>query len=76
MKGQKAETGQEWVADEMEIDVGGEKVWLWNVMDGLSRYILACHLSWERDGRAAKTVLRKALEAADKPPEAFFYGKV
>ncbi len=76
MKGQKAVVGQEWVADEMVVDVGGEKVWLWNVMDGRSRYILACHLSRERDGNAAKTVLRNALAAADKPPEAFFSDKL
>ena len=76
MKGQKAQIGQEWVADEMVVDVGGEKAWLWNVMDGRSRYVLACHLSRERDGRAAKTVLRKALAAADKPPEAFFSDKL
>ena len=76
MKGQKAQIGQEWVADEMMVDVGGSKAWLWNVMDGRSRYVLACHLSRERDGRAAATVMRKALEAADKPPEAFFSDKL
>ena len=47
MKGQKVVTGDEWVADEMAVDVGGEKVWLWNVMDGKTQYILACHLSKE-----------------------------
>ena len=57
-------------------DVGGEKVWLWNVMDGKTRYILACHLSKERDARAAIATMRKATQAADKPPKYFFSDKL
>ena len=33
MGGHKAKTGGHWVADEMQVDVGGQKMWLWNVMD-------------------------------------------
>ena len=76
MRGQKAIVGGEWVADEMAVDVGGEKVWLWNVVDGRSRYIFACHLSKERDARAAIETLRKATQAADKPPKYFFSDKL
>ena len=72
MANHKATTGDHWVADEMQVDVGGEKAWLWNVMDWRSRYILASHLSRERDAQAAKTVFRKALAAADKPPAYLF----
>ena len=72
----KAETGDHWVADEMMVDVGGQKAWLWNVMDGKTRYILASHLSRERDANAAKTVMRKALAAADKPAENIFTDKL
>ena len=45
-------------------------------MDGKTRYILASHLSRERDANAAKTVIRKALAAADKPTENFFSDKL
>ncbi len=76
MANHKAATGDHWVADEMMVDVGGEKVWLWNVMDGKTRYILASHLSRERDGNAAKTVMRKALAAADKPAKIIFTDKL
>ncbi len=69
LKGHKAQTGKEWVADEMMVDVGGEKMWLWNVMDSETRYILASHLTPRRDANAARVVLRKAAEAAEKPPE-------
>ena len=65
----KAQTGEEWVADEMQLRVGGEKYWNWNVMDAKSRFILASHLSRNRDLKAAETVMEKASEAAAKPPK-------
>ena len=69
MENHKAETSGHWVADEMYVDVGGEKVYHWNVMDRGTRYILASYLSKTRDGRAARAVMRRALAAADRPPE-------
>ena len=69
MKGHKATTGGDWVADELMVDVGGQKMWLWNVMDSETRYILASHLTPRRDANAARVVLRKAALAADKPPK-------
>ena len=69
MKNHKAKTGGHWVADELMVDVGGQKMWLWNVMDAETRYILASHLTPRRDANAARVVLRKAALAADKPPK-------
>ena len=69
MKGQKAKTSGHWVADEMYVKVGGKTAYNWNVMDSETRYILASHLSPTRDGRAARAVIRKAMEAADAPPK-------
>ena len=69
MKDHKATTGGDWVADEMQVDVGGRKAWLWNIMDASTRYILSSHLTPRRDAQAARVVLRKAAAAADKPPK-------
>ena len=69
MADHKAHTSGHWVADEMMVWVGGEKYWNWNVMDADTRYILASHLSKNRDGRAATAVMRKAREAAAEPPK-------
>ena len=69
MKDHKAKTGGQWVADELMVDVGGQKMWLWNVMDAETRYILASHLTPRRDANAARVVFRKAALAADKPPK-------
>ena len=64
----KAQTGDEWVADEMQVTVGGEKYWNWNVMDSKTRFILSSHLSNHRNLRDAETVMEKAAAAADKHP--------
>ena len=76
LKGHKAQTGKEWVADEMMVDVGGQKMWLWNVMDSETRYILASHLTPRRDANAARVVLRKAALVANKPPKTIMTDKL
>ena len=76
MDGHKAKAGRHWVADEMQVDVGGNKVWLWNVMDSKTRYILASHLTPRRDAQAARVVLRKAALAADGPPKSITTDKL
>ena len=43
MKGPKARTGNEWVTDEMVVRVGGQRYWLWNLLDSKTQYILAAH---------------------------------
>ena len=69
MKDYPAQTGAHWVVDEMQLDVGGDSYWNWNVMDSDTRYILASYLSSERDQASAEAVLRKAAAAAANPPE-------
>ena len=69
MKDHPAETSGDWVVDEMAVKVGGANVWNWNVLDRGTRYILASHLSKERNAAQAKKVLRKALAAATEPPK-------
>ena len=64
----KVPVGNTWVADEILLKTGGERLWLWNVMDKDSRYLLATHLTPRRNARAAEIVFRKALAVADRPP--------
>lgn len=71
-----AHTSGKWVADEIQVRVGGEKLWLWNVMDANTRYALAVHLSPNRDRRAAVAVMRKAMAAADAPPRSITTDKL
>lgn len=64
-----AQVGVTWVADEMQVRVGGEKMWNWNVMDEKTRYILASHLSKQRNLKAAETVMEKAATASATEPK-------
>ena len=64
----RVDTGPEWVADEMHVTVGGEKYWLFNVMDSDTRFILAAYLSKERTARAAATTMAMARDRASSSP--------
>ena len=68
MERHPAHTGGRWVVDEMPLDVGGRQYWIWNVMDRSTGYLLASHLTKERDARSALAVLKKAAAAAAEPP--------
>ena len=65
----KIPTGDEWVADEIQVTVGGEKYWLFNVMDADSRFLLSAYLSKERTTRAAQTALAMARERSENAPK-------
>ena len=60
---QVPETSGHWVADEMVLRDGGQRMWNWNVMDKDTRYILVSHLSPYRDEGEAVAVFEKALRA-------------
>ena len=64
----KVNTGPTWVADEMVVNVGGEKMWLFNVMDSDTRFVLAAYLTPERTTRAAQTTLALARERSATHP--------
>ena len=64
----KAQVGDEWVADEMAVRVGGWQFCNWNVMDSKTRYILASHLSRTRTEKAAIETLERAKAAAGREP--------
>ena len=65
----KPKTGDQWVADETVIKVDGGNVWLWNVIDVDSRYMLATHISTTRTTRDAETLFTLAKGRAFKVPK-------
>ena len=64
-----AQVGHTWVADEMQVTVGGVRMWNWNILDEDTRYILASHPSKERNMKAAETVMEKAAAATAVEPK-------
>jgi putative transposase len=58
-----------WNADEMKVRAGGKWLWLWNVMENSTRYLLASHISESREASDARQVFSKAKEVARIKPE-------
>jgi len=60
----KIRASRRWVIDEMILKIGGEKVWLWDVIESDSRFILSTSLGQTRTMRSAITILSEAKERA------------
>lgn len=61
--------GDEWVADETVINIGGKDVWLWDVIDSDTRFLLASKLSYSRNTSDAKTLFELAYKRVGKAPK-------
>ena len=56
----KVKTSWRWVIDETMVKVGGTNVWLWDVIEARNRFLLATHLTINRNMRSAVAVLEEA----------------
>lgn len=68
-KGQHPNVGDIWVADETVLDIGGQKLWLWDIIDEKTRFLLATRLSRSRTARDAQALMDKAKAVAGKEPK-------
>lgn len=68
MDAQSARTGDRWHIDETVINVNGRNEYLWNVLDGESRFLLATHISHDRSLANTRAPLRKAKNATEDRP--------
>jgi putative transposase len=64
--------GDNWVADETMVKIGGKNWWLWDIIDEKTRFLLATHLSETRTIEDAKSLMRQAYEKADKAPKRIY----
>lgn len=70
MDDQPARVGQRWHIDETVVNVNGQQRYLWNVMDGDTRFLLATHISRARGMDDTRAPLKKAKRATpDRPTE-------
>jgi len=56
----KVKTSWRWVVDETMVKVGGTNVWLWDVIEARTRFLLATHLTVSRGMNSAVAVLAEA----------------
>ena len=61
--------GDIWVVDETVINICGQNVWFWDIIDEKTRFLLASHLSKERTIADVAVVMRKALDRTGREPK-------
>ena len=57
-----------WLGVSLATRIRGSGCWMWFIVDLPARYVLACHLSVDRNADAARQVLEKALDRAAGAP--------
>ncbi len=71
MDAQGARTGDRWHVDETVINVNGRNEYLWNVLDGESRFLLATHISHDRSLANTRAPIHKAKTVTQDRPVDF-----
>jgi transposase-like protein len=61
--------GDTWIADETVIEIDGQNVWLWDIIDDRTRYLLATRISRSRTTRDAQMLYDRAVKTAGKSPK-------
>ena len=68
LRGRRARTGEDWLEGDQIVRDEGRTLFLWNVMDIESRYLLVSHLTVGRDEETAVDILKRAVMASVDPP--------
>jgi putative transposase len=61
--------GDTWVADETAIEIDGNNVWLWDIIDYDTRFLLATRISRTRTTQDAQMLYDRAVKTAGKEPD-------
>ena len=73
---QPKKIGDTWIADETVLEIDGQNVWLWDIIDDKTRYLLATRLSRSRTTRDAQMLYDKAVKTAGKEPRTVITDKL
>jgi len=77
IKGYKPKNvGNTWIADETVIEIDGQNVWLWDIIDDKTRYLLATRISRSRTTQDAQMLIDKAIKMAGKTPKVVITDKL
>lgn len=69
-------TGSIWIADETAVKIAGQNVWLWDIIDKDTRYLLASRLSTSRTTRDAQILIDRAIKLTGKEPKVVLTDKL
>jgi putative transposase len=76
VKGYQPKVGDLWVADETVLDIDGQQLWLWDLIDDKTRMLLSTRLSRSRTTRDAQMLMDKAVKTAGKSPKIIITDKL
>jgi len=68
--------GDTWIADETVLEIDGQNVWLWDIIDDKTRFLLATRISRSRTTRDAQMLIDRAVKTAGKEPRAVITDKL
>ena len=68
--------GDTWIADETVLEIDGQNVWLWDIIDDKTRYLLATRISRTRTTGDAQMLIDRAVKTAGKEPKTVITDKL
>jgi transposase-like protein len=63
------QVGETWIADETVLSVAGHNVWLYDIIDEKTRFLLASRLTLSRTTHDAEMLMKEAQRKAGKSPK-------
>ena len=72
----KPDVGSIFVADETVIDIDGKNIWLWDIIDTKTRFLIATHMSYTRTTKDAQQLMKQAYECTGKIPRVIYTDKL
>jgi putative transposase len=61
-------TGETWIADETVIHIAGQKVWIFDIQDEKTRFLLASYITQSRNAAETRIFLKEACQYAATVP--------
>lgn len=72
----KPDVGSVWVADETVLDIDGKNIWLWDIIDTKTRFLIATHMSFTRTTKDAQQLMKQAYDCTGKIPRIIYTDKL
>jgi putative transposase len=63
------DVGDTWIADETVLKIGGQNVWMYDIIDEKTRFVLATRITYTRTTHDAEMLMEKAEKRAGKKPK-------
>jgi len=61
--------GDTWIADETVLEIDGNNMWMFDIIDDKTRFLLATRITRSRTTRDAQMLIDKAIKTAGKSPK-------